>query len=343
MMMRFTLGSATRRSAGLAVLTLFAATALASCSSSSGAAGGAGGAGVASAGSGKCADSKIAFLILDAANPWVGTLADGGKAEAEKRGAKIDVLNGALDTATQVSQLQQAVADGVDGILIETVEADGVVPAVQQANRAGIPVVAVNSGVGAGAEVVTFVGVDQKDYGRGLAKLAIQAKPGGGKVAIIRGVAGNPIEVDRTAGIKEVLAQNAGYQTVAEVTDSWNNDDNLAAVQDLLNKYPKGSLDVIIAEGPEVYVGAQYAASVGRNDVKFIAGDFPVQVRDAINKGTVYGTVLQDGAEQGQRGVDALCNWIEGKTDQVKRPTDFVTLPLVTKDNLSDYSTSWNW
>lgn len=340
-MMRSAQRSMTTRGVGLAVLAFAAASTLTSCSSSSNAAASAGGA--ASAGSGQCSDSKIAFLILDAANPWVATLADGGKAEAEKRGAEIDVLNGALDTATQVSQLQQAVADGVDGILIETVEADGVVPAVQQANSAGIPVVAVNSGVGAGADVVTFVGVDQKDYGRGLAKLAMQAKPGGGKVAIIRGVAGNPIEVDRTAGIKEVLAGDPSYQVVAEVTDSWNNDDNLAAVQDLLNKYPKGSLDVIVAEGPEVYIGAEYAASVGRDDVKFIAGDYPVQVRDAIDKGTVYGTVLQDGAEQGQRGVDALCNWIEGKQDQVKRPTDFVELPLVTKDNLTEYSTSWNW
>jgi len=270
-------------------------------------------------------------------------LADGAKDRAEALGAKMNVQNGALDTATQISQLQQAVADGVDGILIESVNADGVVPAVQQANRAGIPVVAVNSGVGEGANVVTFVGVDQTDYGRGLGNLAFQAKPDGGKVAIIRGVVGNPIEAARTSGIKEVLAKDSRYEIVAEVADNWTNDENLAAVQDLLNKYPKGSLDVIIAEGPEVYVGAEYAASIGRSDVKFIAGDFPVQVRDAIAKGTVYATVLQDGAEQGQRGVDALCNWIEGKEDEVKRPTDFVDLPLVTKENLSQYSTDWNW
>ena len=328
------------RKIGVAAFALATVSALAGCSSSSDTAAGSG---AAPSGSGKCSDSKISLLILDAANPWVATLADGAKARAEALGAKMNVQNGALDTATQISQLQQAVADGVDGILIESVNADGVVPAVQQANSAGIPVVAVNSGVGEGANVVTFVGVDQTDYGRGLGNLAFQAKPDGGKVAIIRGVVGNPIEAARTSGIKEVLAKDSRYEIVAEVADSWTNDENLAAVQDLLNKYPKGSLDVIIAEGPEVYVGAEYAASIGRSDVKFIAGDFPVQVRDAIAKGTVYATVLQDGAEQGQRGVDALCNWIEGKEDEVKRPTDFVDLPLVTKENLSQYSTDWNW
>jgi len=285
----------------------------------------------------------VAYLVNNVANPWISTMADGGEAEAKKLGASVKVQDANLDTAAQISQIQQAVADKVSGILIQSVEADGIVPAIKQANAAGIPVVAVNSGVGDGADIVTYVGVDQTDYGKGLANLAIKALPNGGKVAVIQGVVGNPVEVQRTAGIKDTLKAAGKYDVVATVTDSWNNDKNLAAVQDLLNKYPKGSLDAIIAEGPQIYVGAKYAQSIGRTDVKFIAGDFPVQVRDAIKSGSLFGTVLQDGAQQGVMGMDALCNWVNGKKSAVKQPTDFADLPLVTADNLTKYSTNWNW
>lgn len=290
---------------------------------------------------GTCA--KVAYLVNNVANPWISTMAAGGEAEAKRLGASVKVQDANLDTAAQIAQIQQAVADKVSGILIQSVEADGIVPAIKQANAAGIPVVAVNSGVGDGADIVTYVGVDQTDYGKGLANLAIKALPDGGKVAVIQGVVGNPVEVQRTTGIKDTLKAAGKYDVVTTVTDNWKNDNNLAAVQDLLNKYPKGSLDAIIAEGPQVYVGAKYAQSIGRTDVKFIAGDFPVQVRDAIKSGSVYGTVLQDGAQQGVMGMDALCNWVNGKKSAVKKPTDFADLPLVTADNLAKYSTSWNW
>lgn len=287
--------------------------------------------------------SNMAFLINNMANPWISTLADGAVAQAAELGFELTVQDGANDNATQIAQLQQAIADNVSGILIQTIEADGIVPAVQLANEAGIPVVAVNAGVGEGAEVVTYVGVDQFDYGVGLARLAEQALPDGGKVALIQGIVGNPVEVLRTEAVVETLGENDAIEIVATVTDNWSNDENLAVVQDLLTRFGPGELDVVIAEGPQIYVGAQYAHSIGRDDVKFIAGDFPNQVRDGIEAGEIFGAVLQDGAQQGKAGVEALCNWIEGNEGAVNRPTDFVEMPLVTKENLSEFSTSWDW
>jgi ABC-type sugar transport system substrate-binding protein len=290
---------------------------------------------------GECND--ITFLINNMANPWIATLADGAVAQADELGATLTVQDGANDNATQIAQLQQAIANDTSGILIQSIEADGIVAAVQQANAAGIPVVAVNAGVGDGAELVTYVGVDQSDYGVGLAELAEQALPDGGKVALIQGIVGNPVEVLRTEAIVDTLDKNSSIEIIATVTDNWSNDENLAVVQDLLTRFGPGELDVVIAEGPEIYVGAQYAHSIGRDDVKFIAGDFPNQVYAGIEAGEIYGAVLQDGAEQGKAGVAALCNWLEGNEDAVKQPTDFVELPLVTKENLSEYSTSWDW
>ncbi|MDJ0334174.1 sugar ABC transporter substrate-binding protein [Salinibacterium sp. G-O1] len=318
---------------GVAAIGIASLVALAGCSSAS-----------PDAAPGEAAGcDNITFLINNMANPWIATLADGAVAQAAELGANLTVQDGANDNATQIAQLQQAVANGTSGILIQSIEADGIVPAVQQANAAGIPVVAVNANVGDGAELVTYVGVDQSDYGVGLAQLAEQAIPDGGKVALIQGIVGNPVEVLRTEAFVETIGKNPAIEIVATVTDNWSNDENLAVVQDLLTKFGPGELDVIVAEGPEIYIGAQYAHSIGRDDVKFVAGDFPNQVHAGIESGEVYGAVLQDGAEQGKAGITALCSWLEGNEDAVKRPTDFVELPLVTKENLSEFSTSWDW
>lgn len=288
-----------------------------------------------------CGD--LSFFNVNMANPWLATLGEGTDAYAKENGITMTSYDAAGDLQTQISQVQQAIANGTRGILITPVESDGVVPAIKQANEAGIPVIAVNGAVGDGAEVVTFVGVDHYDYGVGLAELALEAIPNGGKVAIIQGVVGNPAEVLRTEALNDVLGDRDDVEIIAQVTDNWNNTENLAAVQDLLTRFGPGEIDVIIAEGPEIYVGAEYARSIGRDDVAFIAGDFPIQVRDAIKSGAVYGTVLQDGPIQGITALDAMCNWLAGNESAVQRPSLMLELPFVTAENVDEYETTWNW
>lgn len=290
---------------------------------------------------GVCTD--LSFFSLDMSNPWLATMGEGAMEYAKSEGIAMKNYDAAGSLQTQIGQVQQAIADGTKGILITAAESDGIIPVINQANDAGIPVVAVNANVGEGADVVTFVGVDHYDYGVGLAELALKAMPEGGKAALIQGVVGNPVEVLRTEAINDVFSKEDNVEIVTSVTDNWSNTENLAVVQDLLAKYGPGELQVIIAEGPEVYVGAEYAHSVGRDDVKFIAGDFPVQVRDGIVAGEVFGTVLQDGPVQGIAGVDAMCDWIEGNKDAVQRPSLMLELPLVTEENVGDYDTSWDW
>lgn len=288
-------------------------------------------------------DESLTFALLafDTANPWVATLVSGAEAQAEELGVELSVSNANYDNAAQIAQVQDAIAAGADAIIIQAADADGIVPAVNQAAEAGIPVFAVNANVGEGAEVVSFVGADQSQMGVGAAELVKEAVPDGGAVALIQGAVGNPISTVRTEGFTETLGEWPEYELVATVTDNFTSDENLAVVQDLLAKYPAGELDAIVAQGGQLYVGAEYAASVGRDDVKFIANDYPVQVRDAIEAGTIFGTVNQDGALQGSAAVEAAYNWVTGNEDDVERPTQYIELPLVTKDNVAEFETDW--
>jgi ribose transport system substrate-binding protein len=84
-------------------------------------------------------------------------------------GVLTHIQSGNGDLATQISVVQNFIAQGVDMILISPSDPKGIVPVIRQAAPAGIPVTAVNTkaDTGAGAQVVAYVGVDDFVFGRG--------------------------------------------------------------------------------------------------------------------------------------------------------------------------------
>jgi len=277
--------------------------------------------------------------------PFLAKLADAETQEAAKLGVKLKVVNGGSDATTQVAQMQQYIASKVDLILLTTSNGGALIPAVKEANAAGIPVIAVNTPVPTdkGATVVTYVGADDYTYGVGEGNMLVDAIGGKGDVALILGVLGTTPQVQRTKGIKDVVAKHTDIHIVTSVTDSWQNAKALSVTQDLLSKYPKGKLQAIIAEGPELYVGAEYAASIGRTEIKFIAGDYPTEVEKAIKAGTVYGTVNQSPVAEAVTGVQAAVNWLTGKKDLVKTPNMNIPLPNITKENVDSLPAEWTF
>ena len=78
----------------------------------------------------------MALFMSHMTNEFVKTLSSSVQKEAEELGYTGDsfkIYDGKNDVATQVSQIEQAVALGVDGIIIEPVSTDGIVKAVKEA------------------------------------------------------------------------------------------------------------------------------------------------------------------------------------------------------------------
>ena len=285
---------------------------------------------------------KFGLIIMDTTNPFQATMAAAAEAEAKKRGIMTETLNGNLNISNQVAHIQQQIAKGVDALIVNAVDPDGILPAIKLANAAKIPVFALNTNPGKGADIVTFVGADDYQYGLAQGDLVAKALNGKGNVALIMGQVGTSPQILRTKGIEETLAKYPNIKIVAKVADDWKNAKSLAAVQDLLTKYPVGQLDVIVAQGPQIYVGAQWAAKQGRTDVKFIAGDYPTQVSQSIKDGQIYGTVLQSPETEGQMAIDLAQKYVQGDKS-VAKPNTYIKLPLITQENVSEYQTVWNW
>jgi ribose transport system substrate-binding protein len=304
--------------------------------------------GTTSPSSAKKASGKfvIGSVVNDLTNPFLSVMAKAEQTEAAKDGITIHVVSGntggTISISTQIAAVQQFINQKVNLILLTASDPKAIVPVVKLANKANIPVIAVNTTVGAGAKVVTFVGDDDYQYGVKEGQLVAKALGGKGNVALLEGVLGDSPEVLRTNAIKATLGKYPGIKIVTQEVDNWTNALNITDVQNLMAKYSDGSLSAVVAEGPEMYAGANLARSRGNKTIKFIAGDYSKPVEAAIKSGALYGTVDQDPATEGRLGVQYAFDWLSGKQSLVKRPIAYIPLPTVTKANVAKIHATWN-
>lgn len=325
-----------RSRAGRAVLAATAATALTALAA------GCAGSAHSSADGGKSDTFTLGVTTADTTIPFLASMDSALQAEATRLGMKTTILNGNLDNATQAANVQNLIAKRVSLIIVCSSSPAAVLPAIRQANAAGIPVIALNAQLGAGPKLVTYVGDSDFAYGKGEGSLILKALPHGGKIAIELGPLGDTPQVERLKGIKDALNGHPEIKIVATPVDDFKNSENLKVTQDLLSKYPKGSLDVVVAEGPEMYVGAQYAQKAGRTDIKFIAGDYSQQVEAAIKSGALFGTVNQSPALEGRLAAQYAHDWLTGNKKAVPQPNAYIPLPLITKDNVDANPAEWS-
>lgn len=303
-------------------------------------AGAAGIAVLASTGLGRAQQGKrIGFMIWNTSVPFYSNLIKTAKETAEKNGIQLDLQSGNGDLTAQIATVQQFIAQQVDMIMIAPSDPKGIVPVIRQANAANIPVMAVNTkaDISTGAKVLTYVGVDDFVFGQRQGELIAKAVGENGKIAYILGKLGTSAQLDREAGLMDTLKKHPGITIVEKQAADWDNSKALAITQDFLSKYPQGAIDAIVDQGPEGVNGANFGTESGRTDVKFIMGDYPQDVRNAIIKGTVN----QDPAPQGKVAIEDAVLWFAGKGDQIPSPNHYLDLPTITKENVETYPAAW--
>jgi len=85
-------------------------------------------------------------------NPYWITVTDWAQVAADMMGVNLTLL--AVDVegvaTQQVSQMEDRVAQGDDAIVVAVQDTQALIPAIEQANEAGIPVIAVDKGADGG-------------------------------------------------------------------------------------------------------------------------------------------------------------------------------------------------
>ena len=85
----------------------------------------------------------------------------------------------------------------------------------------------------------------------------------------------------------------------------------------------------------------QFAKDNGREEIKFLMGDYPADVKAGSEAGSIYGTVNQDPYPQGTTAVDMACLVLTGRQAEVPTPNVYLPLPIVTAENVAEYPPAW--
>ena len=137
------------------------------------------------------------------------------KAEAEELG-DITVIesDGQDQTPKQTADVETAIVQGVDGIVISPNEVDAMAPALQQAVDAGIPVVTIDRRVDKVPGILAHVGADNVKGGEAQGELIMKLFPDGATIINLQGQPGASPAIDRNKGLHNVLDTAAGQVQV---------------------------------------------------------------------------------------------------------------------------------
>jgi ribose transport system substrate-binding protein len=252
-------------------------------------------------------------------------------------------VDGRGDTQTQIAQLEDFITQEVDGIVLVSWDANAVIPQVEAAAEAGIPLLTCFNDLG-GEPVenypgsISLIGVDEVEVGVLIAQEVLALLPDGGQVAIIEGAAGFQASIDRSAGFIETLAANEDIEIVATQPGDWSRDTALAVAENLLLANP--DLDVIYTHDDSMALGAidalKNAGTLEDVAVFGIGGSAPGI--EAIRAGEMYGTVFYSPVSAGYLCTKALIAHLEGEIipEYILMPT-----PLVTADNVDQFEGEW--
>lgn len=271
-------------------------------------------------------------------------LAKGAQEEADKLGVKLIVLDSQGDVQKQGSDMQDLVAEKVNGILIVPNSPGPAQAMVDAAVAAGIQVASVHGTVGTGPTNVPYsklnftINENADTIGSEEASLAKQALPNGGQVAIITGAAGFLENTTWTAGFKSELAAAGDFQIVATQPGDWTAQAGQAACQGILSAHP--DVDLFYTLSDDMASGCAAAVAAAHSHAKVLGNGGSASGIAGIKDGSIYGDVCFKPVNEGAKALEELYNEITGKSAAPHTVLSYST-PIITKANVSDCVPQW--
>lgn len=167
-------------------------------------------------------------------NGWREEMICAMKAQARVSG-KVDSLNIAhrnTDAAGQSEDIRNLIEAGVDAIVVNPANPDGIADAVKEATDKGITVVAVDQGVNADEAYV--LSNNQEEYAYLGAKWLFEQIGGAGEVVYMRGAAGAAADDDRDRGFRHAMEEYPDIKIAQEVFTGWQQDKGKQQILDYI-------------------------------------------------------------------------------------------------------------
>ena len=283
---------------------------------------------------------RVALLTSATTATWVAgynaAIIDG----FAKKGVKVVNLTTPVDAALQAQQVDDAIAQKFDLIIINAVNEVAIVPALDRAKKAGVPVILSVQPIPPQHEdlYASLVGHDMVEAGANAARHLMSAiGPSGGKIAVVQG---NPAQAQTSLildGFRKELARNTAFSIVAVEGKTWRPDEASATARQLILRFAgQGGLQGVFAmndaQANQVVLAFEAAGKTPGKDVIVVSSACTREGLDLIDAGKLTTSYDIGPTPEGEFMVENAAKFLAG---QPIPKVAYMPSEGLTKDNLA--------
>jgi ribose transport system substrate-binding protein len=263
-------------------------------------------------------------------------------AAEENDNVEVVVLDAGGDVARQIAQIQDLVQQEVDAMIIWPTNGQAVIPAVREADQAGIPVVITNSNIAEdGFDFITsFSGPDNVTQGSRSAEIMCDRFTELGiedeaRVVEITGQPGYTTAIERSEGFQERLPEVCpNVELVDSQPGNWNREDSQQVMEAYLVQYD--DIDGVYSGDDNMGVGALNAALAAdrAEGITFVgATNFAVGY-DAMGRGEYWGSIYQSPVDDAEAALQTALDILNGEDVPF---LNYFDTPKITQENMDQF------
>ena len=278
-------------------------------------------------------DFVVGYANLADSDYWCKYIMDRLVSDAEADGMTVLTGDGNCDVATQINVMENFIAKQVDAIVIVAVDSEGVVSAVEEANDAGIPVIAFNVFINGGETYV--VAADNYLAGQTEAEYLADILPEDGTICYLKGTSGLKHAEERRNGFIETITElRPDAEILSELDGDFIRTEGLNITEDWIQAY--GEVDAIISGNDQMALGAIEALKGAGIEGTIVMGvDGTDDALACIQEGTMYLSCGQHNDLLIEYVLKDLNLIRDGKEDEIEELlTDW---NVITADNVEEY------
>ena len=254
--------------------------------------------------------------------------------EAASLGVATVQSDGQNSTPKQTADVEAAIIQGVNGIVISPSDVNAMAPAIQTAVENSVPVVTIDRRVDGVDGILAHVGADNVIGGEAQGRYIMEMFPDGAKIVNLQGQPGASPAIDRNQGVHNVLDGNDKYEFIVEQTANFARDQGLSVTESILAGLDSPP-DVIVAANDDMALGAAEAVKAqGLGDqIKILGFDALPEALAAVKDGTLAATVEQFPGGQSRKAMQIMVEFVKNGT----APDESLVLlePIaITADNI---------
>lgn len=277
---------------------------------------------------------RIGICLVYKGDEWCAAVADEFEKQAEALGADVNIQDGNLDVETQTKQIENYIAQEYDLIAVDPANAEGLVPVLEKATAAGIPIVFFDNNAEY-EEIVSYVTWDSYETGQiignYLSEKIKEEKDGKANIAVL--TMASPVSIQkRIEGVKDAL-EGLDVTYVSEQEYEGNREKASNVITNI-----KEDIDYVVAGQDNGGFGAMSALQALGNDTTevYSMGGYGAEAFDTItaDETNYKGTVVVSPSELVTSTYQVISDYFEGKeVDSLVN----ITLSLCTKENVDEF------